>query len=323
MLTPLMQDYLRHTGSEKRLAARTQQLYSHDLERLASLAQTLGIAPEQAASHQLRAWLAQCHAGGMQARSLALMLSVWRGWYAWLGLHGHIAANPCTGLRPPKGKQSLPKALGVDEAITLADFATRQAAACAHSASPAQAALAWRDAALVELLYSSGLRVGELTGLDAKASAQGEAAGRGWVNLPEAEVLVQGKGGKRRSAPIGRPALHALEQYLARREALLSLQNPDEAALFLGARGGRLSAAVIWQRLKALSLQSGLPMRVHAHVLRHSFASHVLQSSGDLRAVQELLGHANIRTTQIYTKLDFQHLAQSYDAAHPRAKKKI
>jgi len=313
----LLADYLRHIDSEKRLALRTQQLYQHDLQRLYTLAQTAGIAPEQAQNHHLRAWLAQSHAAGMRPRSLGLMLSVWRGWYAWLGIKGHISANPCTGLHPPKGAQTLPKALAVDEAITLADFATAQA----QAASNDDAALAWRDAAIVELLYSSGLRVGELTGLDVQASTAGEAAGRGWVDRNAAEAHVQGKGSKRRSSPVGRPALQALQQYLALRPALLSAANPNETALFLGARGGRISPAVIWQMLKNLSLQSGLPMRVHAHVLRHSFASHVLQSSGDLRAVQELLGHANIRTTQIYTRLDFQHLAQAYDAAHPRAKK--
>lgn len=319
----LLDAYLRHISSEKRLATRTQTLYQHDLARLAQLAQTAGIAAAQAENFQLRSWLAQLHAQGHSPRTLALTLSVWRGWYAWLGRGGHIASNPCTGLRPPKGAQTLPKALAVDDAITLADFACRQAAAACGK----EAVIAWRDAAIIELLYSSGLRVAELVGLDTQASSQGEKAGHGWVDAQAAEVHVHGKGSKRRSSPVGSKALYALGRYLALRHELLSQLQPEpqthgaQLALFLGARGQRINAGVIWQMLKKISLQSGLPLRVHAHVLRHSFASHVLQSSGDLRAVQELLGHANIRTTQIYTKLDFQHLAQAYDAAHPRAKK--
>jgi integrase/recombinase XerC len=311
----LLDDYLRHIATEKRLAERSQLLYLHDLQRLAELAKADNIAPSQAQNFHLRAWVAQLHALGASPRTLALTLSVWRGWYRWLGINGHINANPCTGLRPPKRAQTLPKALAVDDAITLADYACKLAA----NASAADAAIAWRDAAMVELLYGSGLRVSELVNLDLQASSAGEAAGRGWVDSAAAEVHVQGKGGKRRTAPVGSKSLAALQRYAVLRADLQPKH--AEIALFLGARGGRISPAVIWQMLQKLSLASGLPMRVHAHVLRHSFASHVLQSSGDLRAVQELLGHANIRTTQIYTRLDFQHLAQAYDAAHPRAKK--
>lgn len=311
----LLDDYLRHIATEKRLAERTQLLYLHDLQRLAEFAAEQGLAPSQAQNFHLRAWVAKLHAGGASPRTLALTLSVWRGWYAWLGIHGHIKANPCMGLRPPKRAQTLPKALAVDEAITLADYACRQA----ENASAAAAAIAWRDAAMVELLYGSGLRVSELLNLDVQASSAGQAAGRGWVDSAAAEVHVQGKGSKCRTSPVGSKSLAALQRYAQLRA---DLQPKDgEMALFLGARGGRINSATIWQMLKKLSLASGLPVRVHAHVLRHSFASHVLQSSGDLRAVQELLGHANIRTTQIYTRLDFQHLAQAYDAAHPRAKK--
>ena len=311
----LLDDYLRHIATEKRLAERTQLLYLHDLQRLAEFAQAEGIAPSQAQNFHLRAWIATLHAQGASPRTLALTLSVWRAWYSWLGINGHIKANPCTGLRPPKRTQTLPKALAVDEAMTLADYACKQA----ESASSADAPIAWRDAAMVELLYGSGLRVSELLNLDVQASSAGLAAGRGWIDNAAAEVHVQGKGSKRRSAPVGRKSLLALQRYAALRA---DLQPKDgEMALFLGARGARISTTAIWQMLKKLSLASGLPIRVHAHVLRHSFASHLLESSGDLRAVQELLGHANIRTTQIYTRLDFQHLAQTYDAAHPRAKK--
>jgi integrase/recombinase XerC len=312
----LLDDYLRHIATEKRLAERTQLLYLHDLQRLAEFAAEQGLEPSQAQNFHLRAWVAKLHAAGASPRTLALTLSVWRGWYAWLGIHGHISTNPCTGLRPPKRAQTLPKALAVDDAITLADYACAQA----QSASTADACIAWRDATIVELLYGSGLRVSELCNLDVQASSAGQAAGRGWIDSAAAEVHVQGKGSKRRSAPVGSKSLAALQRYAALRAELSA--NDGEMALFLGARGGRISTSTIWQMLKKLSLASGLPMRVHAHVLRHSFASHVLQSSGDLRGVQELLGHANIRTTQIYTRLDFQHLAQAYDAAHPRAKKR-
>lgn len=311
----LIAAYLRHIDGEKRLATRTQLLYQHDLQRLCAFALAAGIAPELAQSHHLRAWLAQLHAQGLSPRSLALLLSIWRGWYAWLGRNGHISASPCTGLRPPKRAQTLPKALAVDEAITLADYACR----LAESASAAESALAWRNAAMVELLYGSGLRVGELVDLDTQANNAGETAGRGWIDMAAAQVHVQGKGSKRRSAPVGSKSLAALQRYAALRADLATQEG--ETALFLGARGARIQAATIGQMLKKMSLACGLPMRVHAHVLRHSFASHILQSSGDLRAVQELLGHANIRSTQIYTRLDFQHLAQTYDAAHPRAKK--
>lgn len=311
-------DYLRHVALEKRLSARTQALYGYELERLQKLAQEMGLEPLAASSADLRTWAARLHAQGMSARSIALTLSVWRGWYAWLGLHGLIAANPAAALRAPKKAQSLPKALAVDDAITLANYASERVAQCRGLAQT----LALRDAAIVELLYGSGLRLGELLALDAVVTAQTEQEGRGWVDLQAAEVHVMGKGSKRRTTPVGAKSLQALQAYLAQRSALLKPHQADEAALFLGARGGRLGKAALWQMLRALSLASGLPVHVHAHVLRHSFASHVLQSSGDLRAVQELLGHANIGTTQIYTRLDFQHLASAYDAAHPRAKKK-
>ncbi|MFI4926739.1 MAG: tyrosine-type recombinase/integrase, partial [Burkholderiales bacterium] len=172
-----------------------------------------------------------------------------------------------------------------------------------------------RDAANVELLYGCGLRVGELVGLDLQAST----AARGWIDAQAGEAHVLGKGSKRRTVPVGGKALEALKEWSAQRAAG---RHAGETALFLGRNGGRLSAQAIWQRLKLRSLRAGLATPVHPHMLRHSFASHLLQSSGDLRAVQELLGHANIGTTQVYTRLDFQHLAKAYDAAHPRAKRK-
>ena len=216
-----------------------------------------------------------------------------------------MASNPVDGVRAPKAAKPLPKALSVDHAVALSEFVS-------EGADPALAA---RDHAIVELLYGCGLRVAELVGLDARAGR--DAAG--WIDGPDATAHVLGKGSKRRSVPVGRAALAALEAWLAHRAPLAK---PEEAALFVGRRGARVSASQVRSRLKAMAIQAGLPTHVHPHMLRHSFASHLLQSSGDLRAVQELLGHANIATTQVYTKLDFQHLAKVYDAAHPRAKRK-
>jgi len=216
-----------------------------------------------------------------------------------------VAHNPVDGIRAPKAPKPLPKALAVDQAVALA----QQVPA---TASPTLAA---RDHCIVELLYGCGLRVAELVGLDAIAS--GTAAG--WVDAPDATVHVLGKGRKRRSVPVGGPALEALSRWLAVRG---EMARADEPALLVSRRGTRLSASQVRSRLGALAQAAGLPTHVHPHMLRHSFASHLLQSSGDLRAVQELLGHASIATTQVYTQLDHQHLARVYDAAHPRAKRR-
>ena len=309
--TALVERYLAHARVQKRLAVRTLTLYRLDLDKLAQLAVQAGVALPAVQPHHVRTWVARMHAGGRSGRGIALILSGWRGFYAWLGREGLIAANPVQGIRAPRQPRPLPKALGVDEAVQLAE----------HVDEAGDPWLDARDAALVELLYGSGLRVGELTGLDTVASDAALRAGRGWVDLPAAEVQVQGKGGKRRTVPLGQAALAALAHWLAVRG-----QCPQAAAaqgaLFIGRYGTRLTAQSIWQRLRRRSLQAGLATPVHPHMLRHSFASHLLQSSGDLRAVQELLGHANITTTQVYTRLDFQHLAKVYDAAHPRARKK-
>jgi integrase/recombinase XerC len=246
------------------------------------------------------------HAQGRSGRGIALILSGWRGFYAWLGRAGLVSSNPVQDVRAPKAGKPLPKALGVDEAMKLADY----------EESPDAPWFNARDSAMVELLYGSGLRVGELIGLDVVASAKA----RGWVDLQAGDAHVLGKGGKRRSVPVGAQALDALQQWLALRGSVLTTSAP--AALFIGRHGTRLTAQSVWQRLRRRSLQAGLVAPVHPHMLRHSFASHLLQSSSDLRAVQELLGHANISTTQVYTRLDFQHLAQAYDAAHPRARLK-
>jgi integrase/recombinase XerC len=334
--------YLDHVRYEKRLAERTHALYTLDLQKLSDYAKAAGVALEAVQSSHIRRWVSQMHSGGRSGRGIALILSGWRGFYTWLGREGVVQSNPVQDVRAPKAPKPLPKALSVDDAMQLAEF----------SATPDVTApwLEYRDAAMVELLYGCGLRVGELVGLDAQASN----TAKGWLDLEGAEAHVLGKGSKRRSVPIGSKALLAVNAWLAVREQGLKLLQQEvavlkgtatkgtatkgkflddassdkkvssevQSALFIGRHGTRLTAQAIWQRLKQRSLKAGLSTPVHPHMLRHSFASHLLQSSSDLRAVQELLGHANISTTQVYTRLDFQHLAKAYDAAHPRARKK-
>jgi integrase/recombinase XerC len=306
--TALVERYLEHVRVEKRLAQRTLELYSLDLQKLQSNAQEAAIPLTRVQNAHIRRWVAQMHSGGRSGRGIALILSGWRGFYAWLGREGLVPSNPVQDVRAPRSPKPLPKALGVEESMQLADF----------TAEDDDPWLEARDAAMVELLYGCGLRVGELVGLDVLASA----GARGWIDLDAAEAHVMGKGSKRRSVPLGAKAVEALRHWLPLREALPGTGADAGAALFVGRRGTRLTPQSIWQRLRRRSLQAGLATPVHPHMLRHSFASHILQSSGDLRAVQELLGHASIGTTQVYTRLDFQHLARAYDAAHPRAQRK-
>ena len=302
----LVERYLEHVRVQKRLAQRTVELYTLDLQKLHEFAVKSKVDLQAVQNAHIRHWVVQMHSSGRGGRGIALILSGWRGFYAWLGREGLIDANPVLDVRAPKAPKPLPKALSVDDAVALASF----------HADDQEPWLQARDAAIVELLYGSGLRVGELVGLDALASAQA----RGWIDLEGAEAHVLGKGSKRRSVPVGAKAIGALRVWLALRDQLpQSAIEEDQVALFKGKNGTRLTARSVWGRLRQRSRQAGLPTPVHPHMLRHSFASHVLQSSGDLRAVQELLGHANITTTQVYTRLDFQHLARVYDAAHPRA----
>ena len=294
--------YLAELRVQRRLAPRTLTLYAAALQRLADGAEHLGLALDALQPRHTRQWLAELHAGGLAPRSLALTLSAWRGWYRWLAAQRRIEHDPLAGVRAPRVGRPLPKALGVDDAVGLAEAPL--------AGSPVQQA---RDRALIELLYGTGLRVGELVGLDLRAGSGG------YLELEQAEVQVLGKGGKRRAVPLGAQALAALRDWLALRAALAQ---PDEPALFVGERGRRLGDRAVRKLLARAACDAGVPTHVHPHMLRHSYASHLLQSSGDLRGVQELLGHANISTTQIYTRLDWQHLAKVYDAAHPRAKRK-
>ena len=282
--------FLRH---ERRLAAHTLTAYSRDGELLQKLA--AGRDPRSLAAVDIRRFVAALHGGGLAPRSLARLLSSWRGFYDWLARQGEVAANPCKGIRAPRAARTLPEALSPDDATRLVALDDGSDTGV-------------RDRALFEMAYSCGLRVSELTGLDLAS-----------VDAAAGEVRVTGKGSKTRIVPVGGPALEALARWLPVRAGLAAA---GETALFVGRAGRRLSPREVQRRIKRRALAAGITVDVHPHMLRHSFASHVLQSSGDLRAVQEMLGHASIASTQVYTHLDFQHLAKVYDAAHPRARRK-
>ena len=290
---PLLRGYLEHLSNERRLSRHTVENYARDITALFGLA---GNTPlKQLQVQNVRRFVAQLHARGLDGRSLGRMLSAWRGFFHYLARDHGYAQNPCLGIRPPKSAKRLPHALSPDEAGRLMEITATDP-------------LAVRDKAILELLYSSGLRLSELTGL-----AEDD------VNLRDATVRVTGKGSKTRIVPVGSHAIAALKAWLPARS---QLARPAAKALFVGQDGKPLGPRAVQSRLKQWALKLGLADKVHPHALRHSFASHLLQSSGDLRAVQELLGHASISTTQVYTHLDFQHLAKAYDAAHPRAKRK-
>ena len=290
------EDYLASLKHQRRLAPATLENYRRALGVLLTLREGKPLATME--PNEVRRAVALLHAKGLSPRTLALALSAWRGWFRWLARHRGFSANPVLGIRAPKAGRPLPKALSVEAAQRLLDAKV--------NVSP----LALRDRAMFELLYSSGLRLAELVSLD---------VGDGRLDLREGEVTVTGKGAKTRTVPVGAKAREALAAWLPARAGLAPA---GEKALFVGARGARISRAVVGARLAAWARRSGLAERVHPHMLRHSFATHMLQSSQDLRAVQELLGHASISTTQVYTHLDFQALAKVYDAAHPRARKK-
>ena len=304
-LAPELQRYVEHLRVERRLAPRSVTMVHDALLRLQQAAASAQVDLRQVQTQHVRRWAAQLRERPLAPRSIAIHLSAWRGLYRWWGRQGEVRINPVEGVRAPKAAKPLPKALSVEQAVSLAAF------------EPAQGnpALRARDHCMVELLYGSGLRVAELVGLDLRAGV----GAAGWIDAADASAMVLGKGSKRRTVPVGAPALAALRAWLALRGQVAA---QDEPALFVSTRGTRLTSSQVRSRLKGLALQAGLPTHVHPHMLRHSFASHLLQSSGDLRAVQELLGHANISTTQVYTRLDFQHLAKVYDAAHPRAKRR-
>jgi integrase/recombinase XerC len=286
-------DYLRH---ERRLSPRTLESYKRDLQAaMAWLEQQQISSWGRVTQHHIRHYIASRHRGGLSAKSLHRELSSLRGLFNFLNREQQLDANPALGVRAPKVRRKLPVTLDPDQVNRLLDI---------DDDSP----VAVRDKAMMELLYSSGLRLAELVALDMQD-----------IDLKEQLVEVIGKGAKARRLPVGSVAKQALQQWLAIRSQMAVA---DETALFVGVRGKRINRATVQRQLHNWSVAQGTPRNVHPHLLRHSFASHLLESSGDLRAVQELLGHANISTTQIYTHLDFQHLAEVYDKAHPRAKKK-
>lgn len=307
--------WLRHLEANRRYSPHTLAGYRRELHFLRDLAERAKLPLDTLGNGHIRQFVARLHAQGRGPRSLARTLAAWRGFYQWWAPVVGLAGNPVAGVRAPKAPRGLPKALSVEQTQALLDRPQAQVAT-----EPA----ALRDQAMFELLYSSGLRLSELVGLDLRYERSAHYESRGWLNLDDAEVIVLGKGGKRRSVPIGQAALAALRRWIEVRPQLAppAAQPEDAAALFLGTRGRRISPRVVQLQLAQIAQAAGLPTHVHPHVLRHSFASHVLQSAQDLRAVQEMLGHANISTTQIYTRLDFQHLARAYDQAHPRAGRK-
>jgi integrase/recombinase XerC len=280
------------------LAARhyspaTVDTYTFDLRHL--LERVGEVEPASLTSHDIRRALAVLHSKGLKPKTLARTLSAWRSFFNYLARQNAVQANPCLGLRPPKSEKKLPNAPSVDAMAHLLE-------------AEANDVWAVRDQAMFELMYSAGLRRAELIGLDI-----------GGLDLAAGEVTVTGKGSRMRVVPVGSKAVAAVRNWLAMRA---NVARGDTEAMFVGARGARISATVLALALKQLALRQGITAHMHPHALRHAFASHVLQSSGDLRAVQEMLGHASLSTTQIYTHLDFQHLSQVYDQAHPRAKKK-
>ncbi len=289
----LVNTFFEHLEKERRLSGHTVKSYRRDI---VLLLEATGATPlENLQMHHIRRCVARLHASGHGGRSLARALSAWRSLFSFLIRDHGFKHNPCVGVRAPRTAKKLPAALSPEEVMKLVEL-------------PADDVFAVRDRAMFELFYSSGLRLSELTELKPAD-----------IDFDDATVRVLGKGGKTRVVPVGRHALRCVQDWIVKREAIAKGQ---PTALFLNHRGKPIGARTVQHRLTMWSRKQGLTQNVHPHMLRHSFASHVLQSSGDLRAVQEMLGHASISTTQVYTHLDWQHLAKVYDAAHPRAKRK-
>ncbi len=291
-----IEQFLAHLKTERRLSPHTISNYRRDLGKLSAYCEREGItAWEQLKSHHARAYVAQLHHRGLSGRSIQRALSAARSLYRFLLREGVAKQNPVAGIAAPRVPKVLPKALEIEQVNRLVEIAGNDP-------------LAIRDRAIMELLYSSGLRLSELVMLDTDA-----------IDLRDNTVRVTGKGSKTRVVPVGRHAREAVGAWLKIR---LEIARAGETALFVNRRGERLSGRGVQQRIRKWGLRQGVDVPIHPHMLRHSFASHLLQSSGDLRAVQELLGHADIATTQVYTHLDFQHLAKVYDQAHPRARRR-
>jgi integrase/recombinase XerC len=295
-MKPRIDQYLAHLHHERGLSARTRDAYRRDLEQMRSYLATQEIAePARVTEHHIRALIARRHRQGLGGKSLQRMLSSIRGFFRWALREHLVEHNPAASVRAPKSPRHLPATLDVETVNRLLDI---------RDDSP----LAVRDKAIMELFYSSGLRLAELSGLRWQQ-----------LDLGSGVVTVTGKGNRSRMVPVGRKAVEALQAW---RKVHAGMAGIEETSVFVSRTGKPISTRNIQARIRHWATRQGLPRQVHPHLLRHSFASHVLESSGDLRAVQELLGHADISTTQIYTHLDYQHLARVYDKAHPRAKKK-
>ena len=290
-----LNDYLQHLTFERGLSTLTLQNYARDIKLLESLLENTSF--DQVQNTQIRRFIATLHSRGRSGRTIARALSAWRGFYDYLIHHKGYTQNPITGLRAPKTPKTLPQALSTDQAVKFVDI-------------KGDGLLEQRDHAILELFYSSGLRLAELVNLDITM-----------LDFSEGTVTVTGKGNKTRIVPMGSHAMDAIQTWIQRR-ALIKIADANPNALFVTQQGRRITPRAVQYRVKEWSIKQGINTSMHPHLLRHSFATHVLQSSQDLRAVQEMLGHANISTTQVYTHLDFQHLATIYDKAHPRAKKK-
>ena len=295
LISDYQKEYLDFLAFERGLSVLTRESYARDLQQLDELSKRETLDAIKVT--HVRRFIAAMHSSGLSSKTIARRLSAWRSFYDYLINRHQFTSNPITGLRAPKSAKTLPQALSMEQAIKLVDVSGDDI-------------LSVRDHAILELFYSSGLRLSELVGLDIGA-----------IDEKDGQVTVTGKGNKTRIVPVGGHAMAAINKWLAARVTIL-LNNPNEQAVFITQQGNRITPRAVQYRVKEWSVKQGLDSSVHPHLLRHSFATHVLQSSGDLRAVQEMLGHANISTTQIYTHLDFQHLAKVYDEAHPRARKK-
>lgn len=290
-----LNEYLQHLTFERGLSKLTCQSYRRDIHLLESLAEASALDVLQ--NTHIRRYIATLHSRGLSGKTIARALSAWRSFYDYLIGHHGFSQNPVMGLRAPKSPKTLPQALSVDQAVKFVDI-------------KGDGVLEQRDHAIVELFYSSGLRLAELVNLDI---AQ--------LEFTEGTVTVTGKGNKTRIVPMGSHAMSAIQSWLQCRALIpIAVTNPN--AVFVTRQGRRITPRAVQYRLKEWAIKQGINSDMHPHLLRHSFATHVLQSSQDLRAVQEMLGHASISSTQVYTHLDFQHLASIYDKAHPRAKKK-
>ena len=289
-----LENYLNHITFERGLSKLTQNNYARDIKLLLDASNEISTPLDALKPANIRGLIAKLHGRGLGGKSIARMLSSWRGFFDYLVKQHNFSSNPCIGMRAPRSAKTLPQALSADQAVQLVDIKEDDL-------------LSLRDHAILELFYSSGLRLAELVGLDFNT-----------LDLANGTISVTGKGNKTRIVPVGSHAITAIQNWLSVRT---TIAKPDQNALFITKQGNRITPRAIQYRLKEWAIKQGINSDVHPHMLRHSFATHVLQSSGDLRAVQEMLGHANISTTQVYTHLDFQHLSKVYDQAHPRAKK--